>query len=107
VFGFSNGGEMALRHPDRFGVAMPFSAGIAPDTERHSPDASVRFYLAAGLFEQGFYTTTRVFAQQVEQARASVVFSPRVAGHDSVMWEEEFATAARWAFGGKGTSDER
>lgn len=103
VFGYSNGGvfagEMLLRHPERFGVAFPFSAGVAPDTTLHPPVASVRVYLAAGLFEQGFYTTTRAFAQQLERAGATVAFSPRVAGHDSAMWEEEFAAAALWAFG--------
>jgi enterochelin esterase-like enzyme len=103
VFGFSNGGvfagEMALRHPDRFGIAMPFSAGIPPDTTQHAPDASVRYYLTAGLYEEGFYTTTRTFAKQLEQAGAAVVFNPRVAGHDPAMWEEEFVAATLWAFG--------
>lgn len=108
VFGFSNGGvfagEMALRHPDRFGVAFPFSAGYEPDTTLHPPDASVRVYLAAGLFEEGFYTATRTFAQQLAQAGDVVVFNPRVAGHDAAMWEEEFAAAALWAFGITGKS---
>lgn len=108
VFGFSNGGvfagEMALRHPDHFGIAFPFSAGYTPDTTLRPPDASVRVYLAAGLFEEGFYTSTRSFAQQLEQAGATVVFNPRVAGHDAAMWEEEFATAALWAFGITGNS---
>lgn len=103
VFGFSNGGvfagEMALRHPKRFGVAIPFSAGIPPDTKRHRPRASARAYLAAGLFEAGFYRTTRAFAVALERAGAQVVFSARAAGHDYAMWEEEFAAAARWAFG--------
>jgi enterochelin esterase-like enzyme len=86
------------------GVAIPFSACIAPDTTLHPPDASVRFYLAAGLFEEGFYTTTRRFAQQLEQAGATVAFSARAAGHDAAMWEEEFAAAALWAFGITGAS---
>jgi enterochelin esterase-like enzyme len=103
VFGFSNGGvfagEMVLRHPERFGVAFPFSAGIAPDTTLHPPAATVRVYLTAGLFEQGFYTTTRAFAQQLERAGATIMFNPRAAGHDAAMWEEEFVAAALWAFG--------
>lgn len=108
VFGYSNGGvfagEMALRHPDHFGIAFPFSAGYTPDTTLHPPDASVRCYLTAGLFEEGFYTATRTFAQQLAQAGATVVFNPRVAGHDAAMWEEEFAAAALWAFGTAGKS---
>jgi S-formylglutathione hydrolase FrmB len=56
-------------------------------------------YLAAGLFEEGFYRTTRAFAVQLQEAGAQVVFSARAAGHDYAMWEEEFAAATRWAFG--------
>ena len=105
VFGFSNGGvcagELALRHPDHFGIAMPFSAGFMPDTAQYPPQPSVRAYLAAGLFEEGFYTTTRAFATELERAGASVAFSPRAAGHDYAMWEEEFAAATCWAFGAR------
>lgn len=103
VFGFSNGGvfasEMALRHSERFGVALPFSAGVAPDTKRNRPASDIRVYLAAGLFEEGFYTTTRAFGLELERVGAQVVFNPRAAGHDYSMWEEEFAAAALWAFG--------
>jgi pimeloyl-ACP methyl ester carboxylesterase len=86
VFGFSNGGvfvgEMTLRHPERFGVAMTFSAGIPPDTKRSRPASDVRVYLAVGLFDEGFYRATRAFAVQLQQAGAQVVFSARAAGHD-------------------------
>jgi enterochelin esterase-like enzyme len=90
---------MTLRHPERFGVAMPFSAGIPPDTKRSRPASDIRVYLAAGLFEEDFYRATRAFAAQLQQAGAQVVFSARPAGHDYAMWEEEFTAAARWAFG--------
>jgi enterochelin esterase-like enzyme len=48
--------------------------------------------------------STRRFAQQLEQAGATVAFSARAAGHDAAMWEEELAAAALWAFGVAGGS---
>jgi len=102
VFGFSNGGvfagEMVLRHLEHFGVAMTFSSGYAPTIKRCHPRLAVRWYAAAGLFEAGFYEQTRAGALALERAGAEVIFSARAAGHDYVMWEEEFAAAVRWAF---------
>jgi enterochelin esterase-like enzyme len=106
VCGSSNGGrfaiEMALRHPDVFGNAFCFSvpgnpAGPVPG--EGATDRSVRLYLAAGTWEVPFHQFTSRLADVLRSRGVPAVFSSRIAGHDIVMWREEFAAAVLRAFG--------
>lgn len=104
VYGFSNGSvfatAMALRHPDLFGAAIPFSCGVcrAAVPER-LPDVHPRFYFLAGVLEPRFHQTTERTAAQLREAGFDAVFHERVSGHDSLMWDEAFPEALRWALG--------
>jgi enterochelin esterase-like enzyme len=104
VYGNSNSGvfaaAMALRHPDIYGIAFPFSAGMNPFDS--FPDAEIgsnlRLYFAAGTLENGFFDNTQRISETFAEAGAEVIFSGRVAGHDSYMWGEELYHAVNWAF---------
>jgi enterochelin esterase-like enzyme len=105
VFGFSNGGvfaaAMALAHPELYGIAFPFSAGMNifeayPDTEI---EPEQKLYFAAGSLEEDFLQNTRSLSERFAEGGANVVFRERVAGHDFYMWQEEFYYAVKWAFG--------
>jgi enterochelin esterase-like enzyme len=106
VCGSSNGGrfaiEMTLRHPDIFGNAFCFSVPgntAAPVPGEDAPDRSVRLYLAAGTWEAPFHQFTSRLADVLKSRGVPAFFSSRVAGHDMVMWREEFAAAVLRAFG--------
>ncbi|HEX9950170.1 MAG TPA: alpha/beta hydrolase-fold protein [Rubricoccaceae bacterium] len=108
AFGFSNGGVWAsfqgVRHPNVFGVAVPFSCGVCVVSVPEEPvpaasGAAARFYFQAGRLESSFLASTRAAADRLRAAGYEAVMHERVAGHDSVMWNEQFADAVRWAFG--------
>ncbi len=93
---------MVLRHPDVFGNAFGFSVPGNPNggvPGEGSLVRSVRIYLAAGTWEPHFHRFTSRLADSLKAQGLSAVFSSRVAGHDIVMWREEFAAAVLWAFG--------
>lgn len=108
AFGFSNGGVGAafqgVRHPDVFGAALSFSCGacsVAAPDEPASAGArpTARFYFLAGRLEPRFLHATRAAAERLRGAGYEAPMHERVAGHDSIMWNEQFGDAVRWAFG--------
>ncbi len=108
AFGFSNGAVWAafqgVRHPDVFGAAIAFSCGAcgAPVPDEPTPASaglSARFYFLAGRLEAGFHRTTAAAAERLRSAGYEAPMHERVAGHDWVMWNEQFGDALRWAFG--------
>jgi enterochelin esterase-like enzyme len=105
VYGHSNGGvfaaAMALRHPDIYGIAFPFSAGMNPidSFPEAEIDPDLRLYFTAGTLESGFFNNTRQLSEIFAEAGAEAIFSERVAGHESYMWGEELYHAVKWAFG--------
>lgn len=100
VFGYSNGGvfaaAMGIRHPDTYGYALAFSAGMEPGAV--TTPINSEFYLLAGTLEEGFHWNTQSFAQMLQIQGVSYVFRERVCGHDFIMWQEEFPAAVEWAF---------
>lgn len=108
AFGFSNGGVWAafqgVRRPDVFGTALSFSCGACSVAvpERPAPASSgpvARFYFLAGRLEPSFLRSTRAASERLRAAGYEATMHERVAGHDSVMWNEQFGDAVRWAFG--------
>jgi enterochelin esterase-like enzyme len=101
VFGYSSGGGFAAtisgNHPDVFGFAFPFSPNDLPNFQ---PNSSVTpsYFLAAGLLESSFLGKARNIADLVKDRKGRFELRERVAGHDFVMWREEFANAMVWAF---------
>ncbi len=107
VFGFSNGGVWAafqgIRHPDVFGVAIPFSCGVCSVAVPEEPapasaGPSARFYFLSGRLETSFHAATSGAEERLRAAGYDTVFRERVAGHDDLMWNEQFVDAVRWAF---------
>ena len=94
-----------VRHPDVFGVAIPFSCGVCGVAVPDSPvpasaGPAARFYFLAGRLETRFHEQTLGAANRLRAAGYDAVFRERVAGHDDLMWNEQFVDALRWAFGG-------
>ena len=102
VYGHSNGGvfaaAMGIRNPDVFGYALPFSVGVDPTDILDYEPVETEFYFVAGTLEEGFFSSTQALAERLAADTISV-FKKRVAGHDFVMWEEEFPKALLWVFG--------
>lgn len=101
IIGFSNSavfaGNTGVRKPNLYGHVMMFSASQQPQvTLRSRIDA--RYYLLAGTLEPPIYAQTQNFYFSLLLLNAEVQFSRRVAGHDGVMWQEEFIGAMRWMF---------
>lgn len=108
AFGFSNGGVWAAfqgaRHPEAFGAVLSFSCGACSVAVPEAPapasaGPAARFYFLAGHLEPRFLQATRQAADRLRRAGYESVMHERVAGHDSVMWNEQFGDAVRWAFG--------
>jgi enterochelin esterase-like enzyme len=101
VFGYSNGGGFAAtisgNYPDMFGFAFPFSPNDLPNFQSNS-SVTPSYYLTAGLLESSFLGTARNIAGLVKDRKGRFELRERVAGHDFVMWREEFANAIVWAF---------
>lgn len=104
VYGHSNGGVFAaaigLKNSDVFGYALPFSAGIDP-SDQIDDVTTTKFYFAAGTLEDGFFSTTKALAERLADEGVDSVFTGRVAGHDVVMWREEFIKGLLWVFANK------
>ena len=108
AFGFSNGGVWAahqgVRNPDVFGVVIPFSCGVCRVAVPDEPTSAVagsaaRFYFLAGRLEVRFHENTASAAARLRAAGYVAPMHERVAGHDPLMWYEQFGDAVRWAFG--------
>jgi enterochelin esterase-like enzyme len=102
VYGHSNGGvfaaAMGLKNSDVFGYALPFSVGVDP-SDQIDADTTTKFYFASGELEESFFSTTKNLAQRLSDEGVISTFSGRVAGHDILMWEEEFIKGLTWVFG--------
>jgi enterochelin esterase-like enzyme len=101
TFGFSNGADWAVRalvrlpklwrHAIVFSPFNPFSLdGIGADS---------RLYFEAGTLETPALRTAPPMQRQARSAGVQVVYSERVAGHDDVIWLEEFPAAVTHLFG--------
>jgi predicted alpha/beta superfamily hydrolase len=103
LMGFSSGGGftavMATLHPNVFGFAFPFSPNdsAAFDAKKTLP----ALFIQAGTLEDYFLETAQVVNSLALEAnpKARVELRIRVGGHDSVLWDEEFINAVRWAWG--------
>lgn len=98
VFGFSNGGRfagtMGIRRSEVFGNVVALSvAGFSAPSLDPLPNQKSDFYFAAGVWEEGFHKRSLEFHQAVSDAGLNSHFSSRVAGHDSIMWQEELVAA--------------
>ncbi|MEW6743840.1 MAG: alpha/beta hydrolase-fold protein [Planctomycetota bacterium] len=100
LFGVSNGGafvlSLALRHRDRVGNVVAFSVASSRPLKPEAPDT--RFYFVAGTLEPPLLELTKEWAKRLAEGGAETVFRERVAGHDAVMWREEFPAALQWIF---------
>jgi enterochelin esterase-like enzyme len=101
VAGFSNGAAWAIgaaqRRPDIFPAVAAFSAGVVPhQLTRGSRADRVRHYLAAGLFEAGFRTSTREWAQRLDRAGLPCRYHEWVGGHDGFWWDQQLPAALAW-----------
>lgn len=107
VFGVSAGGEFALaiglRHPDLYGAILSGSPGAGYQPPEEMPSPLPRTYLVAGTLEPFFFDNAARWAAAMREAAAVVVMRERVAGHDDVMWRDEFPLMVAWAFGGRGS----
>ena len=103
VWGASVGGELALaiglRHPDRYGAIFSASPGAGYQPPDVLPRSLPRTYLVAGTQEPFFLENAARWAAALRDASTDVVLNERVAGHDEVMWREEFPLMVAWAFG--------
>ncbi len=104
LFGCSNGArfvfELAMRHPDRFGLVLAFSVpGGGPIALPQGLRTKARFCLEAGTWEQNFQEYTSRLSRALEDAGVAVQFRSRVGGHDEAIWREEFARGLLSAFG--------
>lgn len=101
IIGFSNGatfaGNTGIRKPNLYKNVMMFSASQAPLVTLRT-QVEPRYYLLAGTLEPPIFTTTYQFHFSLLLLNAQARFTQRVAGHDAVMWQEEFVSALRWMF---------
>jgi enterochelin esterase-like enzyme len=104
IFGFSNGAAFAIamgcRHSEQFGHVIAFSLGWVRGLEENwALDQAPDHYLMAGIFEEGFNTTTARWAAKLERSGLKYQYVQRFCGHDAVAWQEEFPRAVSWLFG--------
>lgn len=101
IIGFSNGasfaGNTGVRKPDLYGHVMMFSTSKQPLVTLRSV-IKPRYYLLAGTLEPPVYTQTHQFYFSLLLLNAEARFTRRIAGHDHVMWQEEFVSALRWMY---------
>ena len=55
--------------------------------------------LGAGVWEEAFHKTTVMLTEELKKHSVPMTFHSRIAGHDAVMWEDEFAAALIRAYG--------
>lgn len=103
VGGFSNGGSfavaMGLRHPERFGYVLGYSAGWKAGLAFVDAGPRPRFSLVAGRLEPGFLRNTSQIADSLRAHGYDVSLRTPVAGHDLLMWQEAMPQSLMWALG--------
>lgn len=111
VCGVSASAELALalglRHPDVYGAVFAASPGGGYRPPDVLPNRLPRTYLVAGTREPFFLANAARWAAALHGAAADVVMRKRAAGHDDTMWRDEFPLMVAWAFGERGTPDDR
>jgi enterochelin esterase-like enzyme len=101
VNGFSNGAQfavqMALRHPEVYGHAMPVStAGKTFSINRSALGVvPADFFFVAGTLEP-YIKQSRFFAGELQAAGARVKNNEWVSGHDVQVWVEMLPVALEW-----------
>ncbi len=102
LFGVSNGADfvlaLSLDYPGLFGTVFAFSSGTA-FCKYFAMGLTTHYYLAAGTLEPAFLTNTKVCADRLRLAGASVHMTTRVGGHDLPLWLADFAQALQLAYG--------
>jgi enterochelin esterase-like enzyme len=103
VNGFSNGGQfalqMALRHPDLYGHAVPIStAGKTFSVSRSALGVvPADFFFVAGTLEP-YIKQSRFFSGELQRAGARIKSSEWVSGHDVQVWVEVLPSALEWVW---------
>jgi len=107
VFGFSNGGALALslgaKYRDRFGAVIAFSIAGGPHrvpANEYNCRPIPKYYLSAGTREKPFLKTVRTLGKILGQHGVEYCQTERCAGHDFAFWNAEFRLAIGWAFRG-------
>jgi len=102
LFGFSNGGTFAavaaLRMPEVFGSALPFSTGI-PALEIGKIAHPPAFHFVAGELEP-FLVSTRRLYETLQAKGLPVTLKTYKASHDPEMWQMAFCNLAPLLFPG-------
>jgi enterochelin esterase-like enzyme len=97
--GFSNGAAWAIgaaqRRPDVFGGVAAFSAGIVPKRITRA-SREVRYYLAAGVLEEGFRRSTGEWAERLRRAGVPCSHHEWAGGHDPFWWYRSLPEALAW-----------
>jgi enterochelin esterase-like enzyme len=105
IWGISNSGawatDMGLRHADALGAVLAFSPGGAHG--RMPPGASftpsVRFLLQGGTLEPAFRKIAADWSDSLRTRGVTHTYREVIAGHDWLVWCEQFPAAIRWAWG--------
>lgn len=105
LLGQSNGAawalSTALRHPRDFGQAAVLSFGWPEGAKGMGGSVRPRLYFAAGTLEGIFLRRTREASQAAATAGHDVQLHVEVSGHSNALWQDQYASAAEWAFGAK------
>lgn len=100
--GRSNGGawalDTALRHPDMFLKAAPFSVCWQKSGRDIDLAGRPALFMGVGLFEGSCRTVTTRLAAEAKLSGDPVIFRQVVSGHTPLMWNLLFAQALQWAF---------
>ena len=101
IFGFSDGavfaGNTGVRKSNLYGQVMMFSSTQQPQVTLRTV-IEARYYLLAGTLEPPIYSKTQQFYLSLLLLNSEARFTRRIAGHDGLMWQEEFVSALRWMF---------
>ena len=102
VFGFSNGGALAIqqgiRHPDIFCHVIAFSpAWQVPDSlpRNSSGMACTTFYISGGLLEPSLHRTALQWSTRLSARGFSITLREPVTGHDPNAWSAQLPLALR------------
>lgn len=100
IMGFSDGAIFAsntgIRKPDTYGQVISLSAFRMPNlSPRSRLDAS--YFISSGTLDNFYDESVKTYFT-LRLLGADAQFSARVAGHDGLLWQEEFVAALRWMF---------
>lgn len=88
-----------LRHPREFGQAAVLSFAWPEGAKGMGGPVKPRLYFAAGTLEGIFLRRTREVSQAAAAAGHDVELHVGVSGHSNALWQDQYASAAEWAFG--------